>query len=277
MTALASATCGAPARTAAASRSRAVLQAVASGSASVALPQVMEVAGLQTRVDRKYLLTPEQFATLAGDLGCRFRALQIGGRRLFGYESAYFDSPDLALYRAHRQGRRRRYKVRSRSYLDSEECLFEVKLEGRRAETVKHRVPYPFEERGAINRAAAAFLEGVLHDEYRLRPPELVPSVTTRYRRATLVDLDEGSRLTCDVDLECVLDGRSEWGPDRVLVESKSTGSGFADRALAARGVRGVSVSKYCLGVALLHPWLPANRWNRILRGEFGWSPQRAC
>jgi hypothetical protein len=277
MTALESPATQAPARTRAASRSRAVLQSIASSRDPVSLGQVMEVAGLQTRVDHKYLLTPEQFATLVGDLGPRFRALEIGGRRLFGYESAYFDSPDLALFRAHRQGRRRRYKIRTRNYLDSRESLFEVKLEGRREETVKHRIPYPFEDRGRINRPARDFLEGVLRSEYGLQPPQLVPSVTTRYGRATLVDLGEGARLTCDVDLECALGDRSEWGPDRVLVESKSTGSGFADRALAARGVRPVSVSKYCVGIALLHPQLPANRWNRILRHEFGWRPRRAC
>jgi hypothetical protein len=55
-------------------------------------------------------------------------------------------------------------------------------------------------------------------------------------------------------------------------VESKSTGVGSADRALAGRGVRPVSLSKYCVGIALTRPGATANRWNRILRREFGWS-----
>ncbi len=270
-----------PSRTSAAksvaSRSRATLHAVAAAQDAVSLDEVMEVAGLQTRVDKKYLLTPEAFATLAGDLDGRFRALQIDERRLFRYESVYFDTPDRALFRAHRQGRRLRYKVRTRSYLDSGECLFEVKLEGRRKATVKRRMAYPLEARDRMTGQARDFLEGVLLQEYDLRPPELVPSVTTRYGRATLVDLREGARLTCDVDLQCSEGGRQVRGPDRVLVESKSTGSGLADRALAARGIRPVSVSKYCVGVALLHPHLPANRWNQILRREFGWHPERPC
>ncbi len=267
----------APARTSAASRSRATLHAVAAAKDPVSLDEVMQVAGLQTRVDKKYLLTAEQFAAMAGELAGRFRSLEIDGRRLFRYESAYFDTPDLALFRAHQQGRRRRYKARTRSYLDSGECLFEVKREGRRKETVKHRMAHPLEQRHRMTGEARDFLEGVLLADYDLRPPELVPSVTTRYARTTLVDLREGARLTCDVDLECVQGDRGVWGPDRVLVESKSTGSGFADRVLAARGIRPVSVSKYCVGIALLHPWLPANRWNRILRREFGWRPERPC
>jgi hypothetical protein len=35
-------------------------------------------------------------------------------------------------------------------------------------------------------------------------------------------------------------------------------------------GVRPVSVSKYCVGVAALHPELPSNPWRRTLRRYFG-------
>jgi len=59
-------------------------------------------------------------------------------------------------------------------------------------------------------------------------------------------------------------------GPDRVLVETKSRGHEPVDRVLSRLGVRPLSMSKYCLGTALLHPWLPANRWHRLLVKEFG-------
>ncbi len=266
--------CGTSSR--AASRSRAVVQAVASSMEPTSLDAVMEVAGLQTRVDRKYLLTAEQFAALADDLEGRFHALEIDGRRTFDYESTYFDSADLALFRAHRQGRRRRYKVRTRSYLDSGECLFEVKLEGSRDQTVKHRLPYDIDARERLDDKAQRFLERVLHTQYRVGPPELAPVLATRYDRTTLVDLLDGARLTCDVGLQCRAGERQVSGPDQVIVESKTTGSGVADRALAARGVRAVKLSKYCVGVALLNPELAANRWDRLLRREFGWERRTA-
>lgn len=37
-------------------------------------------------------------------------------------------------------------------------------------------------------------------------------------------------------------------------------------------GIRHLSMSKYCVGIALLHPHLPANRWNRVLRNHFDWD-----
>ena len=34
-------------------------------------------------------------------------------------------------------------------------------------------------------------------------------------------------------------------------------------------GQRPVRISKYCVGLAVVHPHLPANRWNRTLRRYF--------
>lgn len=253
------------------SRSKAVLHSVAQSRTPVSLDDVMEVAGLQTRQEKKYLLTPQQFVDLSRELA-HLRVLEIDDKRLFSYESVYFDSPDLALFRAHRQGRRQRYKVRTRTYLDSGESLFEVKLKGGRGETVKQRLPYRFEDRNHISVGAEDFLEDALHDQYAVQPPTLDVSLITRYSRATFVDVLDGARLTCDIDLACTADGQTQHGPDLILVESKSTGTGRADEVLADMGVRPESISKYCIGIALTNPEMPANKWNRMLRNQFGWQ-----
>ncbi len=258
------------------SRSKAVLHFVAASRTPVSLDEVMAVAGLQTRLEKKYLLTPEEFVAFSGELE-DLSVLQIDGRRVFGYESAYFDSPDLELFRAHRQGRRQRYKVRTRTYLDSSESLFEIKLKGGRGETVKLRLPYEFEDRDRVTGVAQDFLEDALLENYEVRPPELVQSLTTRYSRATFVDVLDGARLTCDIDLACSADGDTQPGPDLILVESKSSGTGRADDVLATMGIRPVSVSKYCIGIALTNPQLPANKWNKMLRTKFGWQRNDAA
>ena len=247
------------------SRSLELVNTLAAGLVEVELEQVLSEAALQTRVDRKYLLTPDQFQELARRVGATFRVLDIDGRRVFGYESVYFDTATLDLYRAHRQGRRRRYKARVRTYLDSGACMFEVKLKGRRGETVKHRLPYALEDRARLNAAAVEFMSQLLEQEYGERPPELEPAVTTSYSRLTLVDL------------VCSRGDHQARGSDMVLVESKSSGSGsLADAALREMGVRPIGISKYCIAVALLNRTLAANKWNRTLRTHFGWSRQLA-
>jgi hypothetical protein len=243
----------------------------------VSLTTVVAGAGLQTRTDRKYLVPIDRFAAFVALLPEQMAVLDIGERRLFRYESVYFDTPDQHLYRQHLQGRRRRYKVRSRTYLDSGDCMFEVKLKGRRSQTVKARMPYQVDDRHTITSEARGFLDETLNDQYGLTSPALEPTLTTSYTRATLVDLERGARLTCDVDLVCSGNGQVAVGAtDHVLVESKSDGrDSTADRALRELGVRPVGLSKYCIGTALVDPSMPANPWNRTLRHYFLWESQR--
>lgn len=255
------------------SRSLESVTRVASDLRTVDLTEVLAEAALQTRVDRKYLLTPDQFQDLGRRISASFRVLDIDGRRVFGYESTYFDTAALDLFRAHRQGRRRRYKARVRTYLDSGACMFEVKLKGRRGETVKHRLPHHLDDRARLNTEAAQFLARLLREEYGEAVPDLEPAVTTSYSRLTLVDVEKRARLTCDVDLVCSRGPHRARGTDMILVESKCSGAGsLADATLRQMGVRPVSISKYCIAVALLHRDLAANRWNRTLRSHFGWT-----
>ena len=109
----------------------------------IGLDELIELAELQTRVDRKYFVPADVFRRMIGELAGELRVLDIDGRRTFGYESVYFDTPELTTYRAHVQRRRQRFKARTRTYTDSGLCMFEVKLTGARGETVKQRVPHP--------------------------------------------------------------------------------------------------------------------------------------
>lgn len=109
--------------------------------------------------------------------------------------------------------------------------------------------------------------------------PALVPSLVTDYRRATLLDAVAGSRLTIDVDLRFYAGHGADTRvrSETVVIETKSAaGPGRVDTVLRRLGVRPVSVSKYCVGIALLHPELPANPWNRLLRRHFGACPAPA-
>jgi VTC domain len=179
----------------------------------------------------------------------------------------------LTSYRAHLQRRRQRFKARTRTYTDTGLCMFEVKLTGARGETVKQRVPHPAEYRAELTEEALAHLGTTLCQAYHQGlPPGLRPTLATTYRRTTFVSRTGEARLTCDVGLVC-LDARHEVRDlgAHVLVESKSSGRGSApERILRELGMRPVSVSKYCVGVAALHPELPSNPWHQTLQRYFG-------
>ena len=236
--------------------------------APLTLEQVLAVADLQTRTDRKYLVPPEVFGRLVDALGAGLGILEIDGARRFRYESVYFDTPALDSYLGAAHGRRRRSKVRTRSYLDSGDCMVEVKTRGGRGETVKTRMPYDIGRREVLDAAALDFVRT------HARLPTgaaLAPVLTTAYSRATLVDMATGARLTCDAGLLCSTPAGDQVAlPRELLIETKSAGAPTsADRFLWRAGFRPSAVSKFCVGMAALDPALPANKWNRILRRHF--------
>lgn len=251
------------------------VDSVVGGLRTMDLPTLESQAALLTRVDRKYVVPLGTFERLVSALGDDWRALEIEGRRVFGYSSTYFDTEDLLTYRAHLQRRRKRYKIRVRHYFDSDACMLEVKRKGPRGLTIKRRRPHPSWQQTALGVEGHAFVDAVLRDHAPLPPTPLRPVVVTTNRRATLVCVGGGSRLTVDTDLVCGWRGAvTVLRSDHVLLESKVEGHGSAvDRILRSLGERPVEISKYCLGIAALGLDLPSNPWHHTRRRYFE-SPQ---
>ena len=238
---------------------------------AVDLPTLEAGASLLTRVDRKYVVPVATLERLAVELDESWRALEIDGQRLFSYSSTYFDTEDLATYRAHLQRRRKRFKVRVREYVDSGGCMLEVKRKGLRGLTVKERRPHPAAYAGELGAEGHAFVDQVLCG-YGARPSgPLRPVVLTTNRRATLASLEHRSRLTVDTEVTCGWgSSRAVLRPGFVVLESKVEGhASSVDRLLRAWGERPVSISKFCVGVASLGLDLPSNPWHRTLRRYF--------
>jgi hypothetical protein len=260
-----------------------VLDTPVDALAPIALEELNERAALQTRVDRKYLLRPDAVTALLDAVAPVARVLEIGGRRRFGYRSVYLDTALWDSYHAAATGRRRRFKVRLRSYLDHDGPQWiEVKLRGPRATTVKHRravtdVPRAFAD-GSVDGAwrldedSAGFVAGVLAAaRVDLDVSALRPVLTTSYRRTTLL-VEPGCRVTIDThpSWSLVGAGRGFALPGIAIVETKSAGSASTvDMLLWSRGHRPARISKYCTGLAALVPELRANRWQPVLRGYF--------
>jgi hypothetical protein len=238
---------------------------------TVELAELEATAALLARRDRKYIVPLPVAVRLADELAAACRVLEIGGRRRFRYESVYFDTPDAASYLASARGRPRRYKVRTRTYLDSGRCLLEVKVRAPRGRTLKVRHEHPIAHRGALDPAARAFAGACP----LIGPASatLAPALATRYARATLLVGSDRARVTIDTDVEaCAPDGRVVALVGMAIVETKSGGPpSEADRILWDLGHRPTRVSKYCTSLAALHPHLPANRWTRALRQP--WCP----
>jgi hypothetical protein len=243
---------------------------------AIGLDELVERAPLLTRLDRKYILPLTDLPTMLDGLPREVRILEIDGRRDFGYQSRYFDTPRLDSYLGAAHRRHRRFKIRIRSYLDTDLRFLEVKTRGRRGTTVKHRVPYAVVG-DQLGIDARAHIDAVLtRAGIRGRLPQLIATLTTNYRRTTLFLPATGSRVTIDTGLTWALpDGTAIQICDRAIVETKSDQTASeVDRLLWSLRHRPCSVSKYGTGLAALRPELPANHWLPVLRRHFDFHTQ---
>ncbi|MGC5051452.1 polyphosphate polymerase domain-containing protein [Micromonospora sp. DT48] len=237
----------------------------------IGLTELIERAALQTRVDRKYLVPLDRLPHLLEQLVPHARVLDIDGARSFRYESVYFDTARLVSYHGAAYRRRRRFKVRTRTYLDSAQCWLEVKISGARDSITKHRLPYDPRHRTTVG-PGQDFVEDALVRE-AICPPAgsvLDPVLVTAYRRATLLLPATASRVTIDTELAWQAGDASLQLPALAVVETKTSAAASpADRMLWQQGLRPARISKYATGLAALRPELPDAPWRRTLRRHF--------
>jgi len=238
----------------------------------VALSDIDDVSAA-SRYDRKYLVSASSAQTLIADLSGEFGALDIDGRRSFDYLSVYFDTEDFATFRMHRQGRRRRFKIRTRHYGDPSSGMIEVKCKSARGQTVKYRRPHTGSSPHELDADGHKFVAATLRHHYGLDLDlslltALSWTVETSFQRVTLADLAAGERVTIDTDLSVAgPEGSVAFDERWAIVEIKSPERrSRSDRALRNAGARERRLSKYCLGIAALHPNLQANPWQRSVR-----------
>jgi hypothetical protein len=230
----------------------------------IGLAEMDAYAALRDRRDTKFALTPAQaeqaLLALAGD----YAVLEIDGRRQNLYQTLYFDTPALDLFRAHHAGRRQVYKVRSRCYVESELAFMEVKVKRTADETSKHRRPTP-----ALLTELDAETYAWLADYLPPAGP-LAPALWNTYTRLTLVSRHGPERVTLDRALRFTrLDGAAAALPGVVLAEVKQAPSGQASpfsQLMRRGGVRPSGFSKYCVGVSLLYPQVKHNNFTPKLR-----------
>jgi hypothetical protein len=238
--------------------------------ASLSLADLNAKAEMLTRLDNKYVVPMEVLDGLAPTLGRHFDILEIDGKRSFGYQTQYFDTPQMCSFRHHVQGRRRRSKVRTRHYLDADICFVEVKLKSLRKVTVKKRLAHDPAALDTLNEDALQFVDNAHLAGYgRGALAPYAPVMQMQYARMTLVARAGGERLTIDRGLRFWNDTAAEdISPDMVVLETKSAfGRGIADTILRGAGHHPIgSCSKYCVGLAALgmvprfNKFLPAFR-----------------
>lgn len=241
----------------------------------IGLQELVDRASLMTRVDRKYVVPTHRLAAVLAQLEPHARVLEIDGARDVGYASTYYDDDALTSFHLAAHARRRRIKVRSRTYAESGTSFLEVKTRGLRGTTVKERVALAtrIDAWDEIPDEALPFVEHRVHD-FGLRADSLRPVLHTAYRRTTLFLPGTAARVTLDSHLTWSLaDGREHELGDITVLETKAgTRPCLADRQLWAHGIRPSRISKYGTGLTVLSDRVRGNRWHPVLQQHLSLS-----
>jgi VTC domain len=240
---------------------------------AISLKELEATADMLVRLDNKYIvhnpLSPEGIEKLR----TVFNILTIGSRTSFGYHNVYFDEQGLC-FKQHTQEKRKKFKARTRRYLDSTNlAFFEVKLSGKRSQTNKYRLRCDVSEHGTMTHAFETFLKDAYRTQYKKEfAHTLTPTVTTAYKRMTLVAKEGGERLTIDYNLVYTVDGKEVSMPTNIAIfETKSiNGNGIADKILRSESIRTASgCSKFCIAMALSGTVPRYNKFRPVIRKHF--------
>ena len=163
--------------------------------APIGLGDLNRRAALLTRVDRKYVLGLEEARSVLALVDPASRLLSIDGLDVSAYSTTYYDTPGLDAFSMTARPRRRRFKVRTRLYLDSGQAFLEVKTRGPRGTTIKERQRIaPHEAGGPLTDAHRVWLADRLERVGRPGAAREVERVLRgSYSRSTLL-LPGGAR-----------------------------------------------------------------------------------
>ena len=229
----------------------------------------MDSIRLMNRIDTKYVTDILLFREILEDAQRQgYLVFESDGERIQAYDSIYFDTSDLRMFREHRRGKLVRQKIRTRVYLGSGLCFLEVKKKNNHSRTRKKRVGVPPDDFQDFREDPEACLWLASHSCYQ--SGEIFPSVETMFNRITLVNKNLTEKLTIDISVtfkNLRTSSEASLGT-AAIIEIKQDGrlgSKMKDILLKHR-VKPMRVSKYCLGVALTDPKVLPGRFKSKIR-----------
>ena len=231
--------------------------------ATVSLAQ-LDTVSLQNRIDSKYVFNKDDLMSLMPCLLQNYKVLTIDSLRSFSYENNYFDTKDLLFYQDHHNGYVNRIKVRSRKYVESNLCYFEIKKKEKINRTNKHRSKLSSLASGVTNEN-----HDLVQSYTRKNLQELQFILKNNFNRITLVNTDFTERVTIDYNL-LFSDELNEVTLDQVAIievkQSKVTKNSPLVDFLRAQNTRQNSFSKYIVGVIALHPEIKKNNFLPLIK-----------
>ncbi len=227
----------------------------------------MDRVKLQNRVDTKFVFETELLPQILKDISNDYAVLTIKEKRWNSYRTLYFDTKDLQCYIQHHNGKANRYKIRFRNYIESQLNFLEIKLKNNKSRTIKFR-----KETTQLEENLSKLSKQFISDSTFFNGDELIPVLWNNFTRITLVNKTINERLTIDLNLsfESFITGEKKELPHIIIAElkqEKASSNSSVAATLKKYHINKSSMSKYCVGSALLNYDIKSNLFKeRILK-----------
>jgi len=233
------------------------------GFSSIDLSDV-EKAQFMRRIDSKYILPLTDLEQILYSAKGTYSIVENNGQLMPCYNSVYFDTPDLRLYLDHHNRRAKRYKIRTRHYLASNDIFLELKIRIPTGEILKNRLPL------GNNDGNDAEINRFISSSCPISPSELTKTLATRFNRITLVSPGQNERVTIDFNLllSDIQNNKNVIFNNLCIIETKRnkySPSSMISEQFKRRGIRETSFSKYSVGIAILHGKIKCNNFKPII------------
>lgn len=214
---------------------------------------------LMNRVDTKFVFHLDMLSDILHQIQDDYKILEIDNKRIFKYESLYFDTPNFSHYMAHHNGKPNRIKVRYRKYTDSGDVFFEIKKRIKDSRTDKHRVKLD---------TISTKLNGIesnLMSKHSIVDEGLEDKIWIFYDRITLASLYTNERVTIDLSMKFDTTLKQKDFPTLVVAEVKqdkfSRVSKFVN-VLRKYNIPEFRISKYAIAIAMMEDGIKMNAFK---------------
>ena len=216
---------------------------------------------LLSRFDRKFVIPTENIGPLMNMAVPEYHLLKIGEKTEHRYISTYFDTKEYSLYLKHHNKRKVRLKLRTREYVDSQIRFAEIKLKEKNGLTEKYRLNLEQNQSGEYE------IHQLL-DTYAQELSHLKKTISISYKRKTLIHKSMNQRITIDTDICFTENGVEKSIPNIAVIEIKYSGAKQNSKTPFSHLIHKFerNFSKYCIGVALLHPEIKQNNFLFTLK-----------
>lgn len=219
---------------------------------------------LMNRFDFKFLLKSSEAIAFLNHLYSEYDLIANNEIMIRSYETKYFDTYQRDTFLMHHKGKFPRYKIRTRTYLDTNDQFVEVKFKNNKGLTEKYRNKLIEVDNLFMQPDVISFLNS--HKIHNLE--SLQESLLVNYQRISLKHKQINERITLDFNLTFSGNQKKTLLEDIVIVEVKQEKKflSSAMEILRSFNKRSISMSKYCYGISSTDPSIKHNNFNPLLK-----------